>query len=181
MKQYVTIYDSFKIKSTIFNLATKVGDIIEEHGAENCVYLTVIEGGAFLSHRILDRLPGDMLAGLTTASIKVSSYHGDQHGNLTYDYIPNVECKGKTIIIVDDFCDSGSTTNALNGLYKEQFGAAEVIFVTLLARKRRKLDEDVTLIYGIEDNTNNFYYGCGLDEDGKGRYMDCIMTTFGND
>ena len=178
MKQYITVYDSGYVKTAIIKLASKVYNIIEEKGAENCMILTVLEGGAYLSHKIIDRLGRDMLSFLETASIKVSSYHGDQHGELTYDYLPNIDCKGKTVIIIDDFCDSGSTTNNLNKLYKERFEAEDVIFVTLLARKKRKLDEDVKLIYGIEDSTSNFYIGCGLDDDGKSRYIDCIMTVF---
>lgn len=177
MKRYITVYDSFRVKQAIIQLANRVYGLIDKYGAENCVYLTVLEGGAFLSHRIIDKLAQDMLNELVTASVKVSSYKGDQHGELIYDYIPNVDCKGKIVIIVDDFCDSGSTTNNLNKLYRNRFEAEKVIFVTLLARKRRKLDENVELIYGIEDDTDNFYYGCGLDDNGKGRYINRILTT----
>ena len=178
MKQYITIYNRFRVKAAIVSLASRVAEIIEERGAENCILLTVLEGGSYLSSKIIDRLPQGMLSSLETASIKVSSYHGDQRGELVYDYLPNVDCKGKTVILIDDFCDSGSTTNNLHKIYTERFEAGEVIFVTLLARKRRKLDPDINLLYGIEDNTENFYFGCGMDEEGKGRFINEIVTAF---
>lgn len=178
MKHYVTVYDRFRVKAAIVSLASRVTEIIEEHGAENCILLTVLEGGSFLANKIIDRLPQGMLTSLETASVKVSSYHGDLQGDLTYDYLPNVDCKGKTVILIDDFCDSGSTTNNLYKIFINRYDAGEVIFVTLLARKRRKLYSCVKLLYGIEDNTENFYFGCGMDEDGKGRYMNEIVTAF---
>lgn len=176
MKQYITVYDTYRVKTAILKLTDHVREIIEDKGAENCIVLTVLEGGAYLANKIIDRLPQDMLASLETASIKVSSYHGDQHGELVHNYIPDISCRNKTVIIIDDFCDSGSTTNALNKLYRDTFGAREVLFVTLLARKCRQLDEDVTLLYGIEDSTSNFYIGCGLDDNGKGRQISSIQA-----
>lgn len=176
MKRYKTVYSRFEVKTAILQLANKVYSLIENRGAENCVYLTVLEGGAFLSHRILDKLAPDMLMELVTKSIKVSSYSGDKQGELVYDYLPEVDCKGKTVIIVDDFCDSGSTTRNLEKIYLDRFEAKEVIFVTLLARAGRKLNPDTQLIYGIEDNSNLFFVGCGLDDDGKARFADSIMA-----
>lgn len=176
MKQYVTVYDQFVIKRVISRLATEVADVIEKRGAENCVLMTVLEGGAYLSNKIINQLPQGMLAELTTASIKVSSYHGFNREGLMYDYLPNTDCEGKTVILIDDFCDSGSTLSELSKLYYGRFEAEEVVAVTLLARKHRKLIEGTKLIYGIEDDTNNFYYGCGLDDNGKGRFVNDIYT-----
>ena len=177
MKQYITVYDAYRVKTAILKLTDHVREIIEDKGAENCIVLTVLEGGAYLANKIIDRLPQDMLASLETASIKVSSYHGDQHGELVHNYIPDINCKNKTVIIIDDFCDSGSTTNSLDKLYRDTFEANDVIFVTLLARTRRELSQGVKLLYGIEDSTSNFYIGCGLDEDGKSRNINKIITT----
>lgn len=176
MKHYTTVYDQARVKSAINNLAQQVTNIIETRGTENCVFLTVLEGGMFLSNKIIEQLPPNMLSSLTTACIKVSSYKGDQKGYLTHEYIPNIDCSKKTLIIVDDFCDSGSTINALQTLYTHRFDAKEIIFVTLLARKKRSILPEVELLYGIEDNTNNFYFGCGMDEDNKGRFIDRIIT-----
>lgn len=181
MKQFITIYDKFRVKAAVINLASRVYEIIEERGAENCVLLTVLEGGAYLANKIVDRLPQDMLLSLETASLKVSSYHRDQHGELEYDYIPGVDCKNKTVIIIDDFCDSGSTVNHLDKLYRDTFEAKDVIFVTLLARKKRKLNSSVRLLYGLEDATNNFYVGCGLDDNGKSRFVDSIFVCIDNE
>jgi hypoxanthine-guanine phosphoribosyltransferase len=176
MKRYKTIYSRFEVKTAVLQLANRVYNLIENRGAENCVYLTVLEGGAFLSHKILDKLAHDMLMELTTANIKVSSYSGDKQGELIYNYMPNVDCTGKTVIIVDDFCDSGSTTRNLEKIYLERFGAKEVVFVTLLARARRELNQTTKLIFGIEDSSDLFFVGCGLDDNGKARFVDSIMA-----
>lgn len=177
MKHYVTIYDTYRVKAAILKLTDQVREIIEDRGAENCIVLIVLEGGTYLANKIIDRLPQDMLTFLETASIKVSSYHGDQRGQLIHNYIPDINCKNKTVIIIDDFCDSGSTINSLNSLYRNTFEADDVIFVTLLARTRRKLNQGVKLLYGIEDNTENFYTGCGLDDNGKSRNINKIITV----
>lgn len=181
MRQYITAYNSFKTKEAIILLSYKVEKIIEERGAENCILLTVLEGGAYLASKIINRLPQDMLASLETASIKVSSYHGSERGEIRESYIPNLKCQEKTIIVIDDFCDSGTTTNYLDNLYRNQYKAKDVIIVTLLARKKRKLNDSVNLLYGIEDNTDNFYIGCGMDEDNRSRYVDTIMTYTDNE
>jgi hypoxanthine phosphoribosyltransferase len=175
--RYKTVYDEFRVKGAILKLSSQVIEYIEELGAENCVLIPVLSGGLYLFNKIIDRMPKDMLAYLETSVIKVSSYHGRERKEVREEVLYDpVDCSNKTLIIIDDFCDSGSTINALNRIYKNRYGASDVIFVTLLARDKKKLDEDVTLLYGILDKTDNFYIGCGMDDEGKSRFIDKIIV-----
>lgn len=175
MKTYVTVYSRFDVKNAINNISKRVSDIIENKGSENCIIMTVLEGGSFLSHKIIDKLGQDMLSELITTSIKISSYQGTSRGQIKFDYIPDIDLTNKTVIVVDDFCDSGNTVKELHSFLKNK-NVAEDVFVTLLARTRRQIPSDVKLIYGIEDNTSNYYIGCGMDEDNKSRYVENIIT-----
>lgn len=180
MDRYITVYNRFEIKQAINSLASRVSQLIERKGAENCVLVTVLNGGAYLSHNIINKLSQDMLISLTTADIKVSSYRGQERSQIVNEYIPHIDCEGKTVIVIDDFCDSGSTLNHLlhyfNSLHVE-----EVQFVTLLARKHRRYTEDLKLWYGIEDDTRNFYIGCGLDDNERSRYLDEIVVKISDE
>lgn len=180
MDRYITVYNQFEVKRAITSLANRVYQLIERKGAENCILVTVFSGGAYLSHKIIDKLAPDMLTDLTTLDIKVSSYRGTERSLIMNEYLPNINCEGKTVIVIDDFCDSGSTLNHLLLEFNNR-KAEEVQFVTLLARKRRKIFTDLKLWYGIEDETRNFYIGCGLDDEGKSRYMDRIVMKIPNE
>ena len=175
MDRYITVYNHFEVKQAIIRLANQVYQLIERKGAENCIFVTVMEGGSYLAHKILDKLAPDMLMNLETVEIKVTSYRGHERSYIQDVYLPEMNCEGKTVIVVDDFCDSGSTLNHLLLTYKGKLKADDVQFVTLLARKRRKVLMDLKLWYGIEDVTRNFYIGCGLDDNGKSRYLDRIV------
>ena len=138
MNRYITVYDRFEIKRAIFSLTNRVYQLIEHKGAENCILVTVLSGGAYLSHKIIDKFSQDILANLTTVDIKVSSYKGQERSQIVDEYLPHIDCEGKTVIVIDDFCDSGSTLNHLLQ-YFNSLQVDEVQFVTLLARTRRKL------------------------------------------
>ena len=180
MDRYITVYNRFKIKQAITSLANRVYQLIECKGAENCILVTVLSGGAYLSHKVIDKLSQDMLVSLTTVDIKVSSYKGQERSQIVDEYIPHIDCKGKTVIVIDDFCDSGNTLNHLLQ-YFNSLQVDEVQFVTLLARKRRKCVEDLRLWYGIEDDTRNFYIGCGLDDNERSRYLDEIVMRISDE
>ena len=180
MDRYITVYNRFEIKQAITSLASRVCQLIERKGAENCILVTVLSGGAYLSHKIINKLSQDMLISLTTTDIKVSSYKGQKRSQVVDEYLPQIDCEGKTVIVIDDFCDSGSTLNHLLQYFNSQH-VDEVQFVTLLARTHRKLVEGLKLWYGIEDDTHNFYIGCGLDDNERGRYLDEIIMKISNE
>lgn len=180
MDRYITVYNRFEIKRAIISLANRVYRLIEQKGAENCILVTVLSGGAYLSHKIINQLSQDMLASLTTVDIKVSSYKGQERSQILDEYLPHINCKDKTVIVIDDFCDSGSTLNHLLQYFKT-LHVDETQFVTLLARTRRKLINGLRLWYGIEDDTRNFYIGCGLDDNEKSRYLDEIVMKISDE
>ncbi len=166
-------YRIVDIESAVRRLCTKLIQYMQSIKKDEVIFLTLLEGGAFLAGKILQNLPYYELMRLNTYSMKVSSYHGKERGDLNFKYIPDVDFNNKHVIVIDDFCDTGAT---LNGVYKflKEKGAQDIRFYTLLAREGYQLDKGVEVDFGILDNTKNFYIGCGLDDNNKCRMVNEI-------
>lgn len=138
---------------------------------ENTRLLVLMNGGAWFAHQLIDRL-GDTPLQIEYA--KVSSYEGKERGELNIKYMPEIDWQGKEVIVLDDICDSGNTMNCIYS-WLQQFSPASVRFITLIVRKGRcRLNEGVCLTAGIEDMSDDFFVGCGLDDNGKARNLPYI-------
>lgn len=137
--------------------------------AENPVVVVVMNGGVFLSSRLLFSLhqPIDL------RYVKVTSYSGKQQGALSVADDSLGEVSGRPVIVMDDICDSGTTVNRIHHLLLDR-GAASVQYFTLLKRSHARTDEGVSLHYGIYDDSSDFFVGCGLDDNGVGRNLPFI-------
>lgn len=132
------------------------------------VFLVLMNGGAWFAHQLFNRfgtLP------ITIEYAKLSSYKGKTRGQLSFVYAPSAEFHDKHIIVLDDICDSGTTLCAVHRWLALQ-QPASVRFFTLLARKGRyTLDDGMSLTVGIEDDSDDFFVGCGLDDNGRARNL----------
>ena len=159
---YRVKYSRQTVAATIDRLARQ----ITVH--ENTVFLVLMNGGAWFAHELISRL-GDVL--VRTEYAKVSSYAGKTRQELNITYMPEVDWQGKEVIVLDDICDSGNTTNCIYE-YLQQHSPASVQFVTLLSRRGKcRLNEGVHLTAGIEDESEDFFVGCGLDDNGYARNL----------
>ena len=162
---YKVKYSQQQVSSVITDLAKKI------HVTENTVFLVLMNGGAWFAHELISRL-NDMSVRVEYA--KVSSYHGKERGQLSINYMPDVDWNGKSVVVLDDICDSGNTLNCIYEWFK-QYQIADIRFVTLILRKHRmQLDKGVTLLTGIEDESDDFFVGCGLDDNSFARYLPYI-------
>lgn len=162
---YQIKYSQEAVSGAIDNLATqiKVND--------NTKFLILMNGGVWFGQQLIARL-GDLPLEIEYG--KVSSYEGKKHGELNIKYMPETNWNGKEVIVLDDICDSGNT---LNSIYRwlQQFSPASIHFITLLVRKHRcRLDNGINLTAGIEDFSDDFFVGCGLDDNGKARNLPYI-------
>lgn len=170
---YKVQYDQGVVNTAIHKLTFGLNALMS-NSEDEFIVLTVLEGGSYLSSKMMSLLPRLYQQRVINKSIKVSSYHGQERGNISFDYVPDIDFKDKNVIIIDDFCDSGNTINALNRYFKEK-GAKTIHFFTLLVRERFQVDKDVKLKYGILDKTDHFYIGCGLDDNDKSRFLDELV------
>lgn len=172
--EYKVQYDKHVVDQAIHKLAFDINVEMNDHDGEDVIVLTLLEGGSYLTSRLMKILPTEYLKRIINKSMKVSSYHNQEKGNLSIDYVPDMDYKNHHIIVIDDFCDSGNTINEIYD-YFNSIGAKSISFYTLLARKRFEVYDKIRLRYGILDCTDNFYIGCGLDDDGKSRYLDELV------
>lgn len=159
---YRVKYSQELVSETIDRLASMI------ELTDNTRFLVLMNGGAWFAHKLIERL------GVVPVEIeyaKVSSYEGQQRGELDIVYISKTGWEGKDIIVLDDICDSGNTTNAIYS-WLQQFSPKSVKFFTLLVRKKRyQIEQGVELVAGIEDESDDFFVGCGLDDNGMARNL----------
>lgn len=159
---YKIKYSQELISATIDRLASNL--VINQ----NTVFLVLMNGGAWFAHELISRL------GSTPVRIeyaKLSSYNGQQQGQIKEIYMPQIDWADKEVIVLDDICDSGSTLKYVyDTLQPHQ--PKSINFITLLSRKGHyQLSEYIHLTSGIEDESGDFFVGCGLDDNGIARNL----------
>ncbi len=159
---YTIKYSKETVSAVIDHLASQITV------NENTVFLVLMNGGAWFAHELVSRL-GDVPLSIEYA--KVSSYSGKNRGELKITYMPDVDWKQKEVIVLDDICDSGNTLNCIYS-WLMPHSPASVRFYTLLSRIHKlQLEEGVCLTSGIEDESDDFFVGCGLDDNGMARNL----------
>ncbi len=163
-------YSKQEVAAAISRIAaeTKVSD--------NSVLLVVMNGGVWFSHQLMCKLqpvPSEV------EYVKLSSYKGFNRGKISQDYLPDTDFAGKDVIVVDDICDSGATLNMIDEWLKS-LRPASVQFRTLISRKGYQLNEGMDFKTGIEDDSQDFFAGCGMDgginADMEFRYISAICV-----
>jgi hypoxanthine-guanine phosphoribosyltransferase len=93
-------------------------------------------------------------------SVKVSSYSEMKKGDLRVDLFPSAEqLNGRTVILIDDICDSGDTLKYCADLARNS-GAHAVRSCALLVRKDCPEPSD---FYGHVIEKGQWVFGYGMD------------------
>lgn len=132
----------------------------------NTVFLVMLNGGVWFASHLFDEIP-DMLN--EVYFIKGHSYHGSSRGEFVWDISPEPSLQNRQIVVLDDICDSGHTTNAIYDALCPLTN--NVSFITLLRRSSCALKSGVKLHSCIIDESDDFFVGCGLDDYGAGRML----------
>lgn len=158
----------YRIKYSSNTVQKAINDIAEKvHITDNSYLLILMNGGMWFAHELIRRF---LTPPPFVNVIKISSRVGKEQSDLKIEYLPLMNLEGKDVIVVDDICDSGITLNAISDWLAEQHSASQT-FVTLIKRKGGHLREDINLITGIVDDSGDFFVGCGMDNNGKDRYL----------
>lgn len=157
-------YSQSQVKESI---ASTARDLIES-GVINSqtVFLVMLNGGVWFASHLFDEIP-DMLN--EVYYIKGHSYSGTEHGELIWDIEPDSSLQNRQIVVLDDICDSGNTTNAIYDALSSL--THDISFVTLLRRTTCVLNPKVRLYSCITDASDDFFVGCGLDDYNSGRML----------
>ncbi|WP_111496954.1 MULTISPECIES: hypoxanthine-guanine phosphoribosyltransferase [Marinobacter] len=136
----------------------------------------VMNGGLILTGQLLPRLPFPLQA----EYLHATRYRQETTGGiLEWKLRPDADMTGRTVLIVDDILDEGTTLNAIVDYCKAQ-GAAEVLTAVLVDKQhdrkaRPGLKADFT---GLEVE-DRFLFGFGMDYKGYWRNAPGIYAVKG--
>ena len=166
---------NYRVKYTASQVAaaiTKAVSSLQAEGilAQDTVYIVLMNGGTWFASHVFDRLeePHNEVY-----YVKLHSYEGTNSGTIHWDYLPEMDLEGRNVVVLDDICDTGKTDTAFYQ-YLQTCQPSSVTFFTLLKRTTTRLPEDIPLYACIEDNSADFFVGCGLDDNAHGRLLPYI-------
>lgn len=157
------VISEFQIDLGVRSAAVRLGEIFKhEYFLSECpTFISILHGGRVFCHDLMDKV--NFIHYHET--IEVKSYKGEVRGGVEFVRCPKLDEGYKKIILVDDFCDSGSTLVAVKNYFEKEYGS-KVYCVTFLKRKSTKFDD---LIYCHEIDGDDWLYGYGLDNNGLDR------------
>jgi hypoxanthine phosphoribosyltransferase len=166
--------------TTKAEVETTIGRLAEEITAElkeaNPILICVMNGGLIFSGQLLTRLP---------FPLEVDYVHATRYGHetsgsgLNWIVKPQLELKGRTVLLLDDILDEGVTLAAIAD-YCSQQGAARVLMAVLVEKLHlRKVTPGMRADFtGIEIG-DRFLFGYGLDYKGYWRNAPGIYAVKG--
>jgi hypoxanthine phosphoribosyltransferase len=166
---------TIRVKDKDFTLSIKAEEInivIEELAAKlnrdlkgkNPIFLVVLNGAFIFAADLYRKIDIES----EISFVKLASYSGTSSTSDVKELIGlNEKLKGRTVVILEDIIDTGTTMQYLMNklLY---LGAAEVLLVALLF-KPSAFRESFRIDYLGMEIPNEFIVGYGLDYDGFGR------------
>jgi hypoxanthine phosphoribosyltransferase len=155
-----------EIQSRITALAEKLNEDLKGHD----VLFFGILNGAFLFAADLFR---QVNLNAQISFIKLASYEGTGSTGKIKELIGwNEDITGKTVVVIEDIIDTGSTMERIIGELTLR-KASDVKICTLLFKPEAYI-RDIPIDYIGFEIPNNFVVGYGLDYDGYGRNLRSI-------
>lgn len=162
-KVFTPFISAQEIDFAIQNLAKLIEDDFSE---ETPVFIGVLNGAFMVVSDLLKKynFPCEV------SFIKLASYEGTQSTNEVKQLIGlNQNLEGRTVIVIEDIVDTGSTLEELKDLFKKQ--NVKHFKIATLFLKPEAYKKDIKLDYVGIRIPNKFIVGYGLDYDGLGRNL----------
>jgi len=155
---------------------TRVADQINEiHRNEDVLFMSVLNGGFMFAADLLKDI--DFKCYLTF--IKLHSYEADAStGEVKELFGINEPVDGRTVIILEDIVDTGTTIEYTIEYLRKSFKPAKIKVATLLY-KPESYKKPYPVDYYCMKIPNKFVLGYGLDYDGLGRNLKDIYQLEG--
>lgn len=167
-KRFERIISRTEITMAVERVAAKIKKDLKK---KDPVFVIVLNGAFFFGSDLLKQLKFDC----TYTFVKASSYKGSKStGDVKFDLGFSDSMKDKTIVIVEDIIDTGTTIEAI---FKElKRIKPKQIKVASLLLKTDAYKKDIPIDYVGIKVPNRFLIGYGLDFDGAGRNLQHIYT-----
>jgi hypoxanthine phosphoribosyltransferase len=173
----VVLLNILQIKNIVDVLAKTLQEKIKNVTQEDVLVVGILKGALFFTVDLLKALNKDYDYGFVSAS----SYLGEKSTSMVSVDLKGIHVKGKTVILVDEICDTGCTLTAVVTKLLHQ-KAKSVYTCVLLDKPSRREIKTVPDFVGATI-PNLFVIGYGLDEDGAKRclpyiyYKEPIVST----
>ncbi|MGI6680849.1 MAG: phosphoribosyltransferase [Bdellovibrionota bacterium] len=160
-------YDKNCIDDAISNVADKMNKFFNKKDFKNddIVALTILKGAMFFSIDLMKKLAFNF----SVDFLKASSYHSNKQSTEILIDAKNVFVKDKTVILLDDICDTGITLYELSNILKN-YGAKEVYSAVLLKRLGTTSKYKPNWV-GFVDKSKDWFVGYGMDDAQKWRQL----------
>ena len=164
------IVSAQEVSAGLDKMATEIQPQID---SAECTLLGVMLGGVYPLMQLAARLHGDFLLDYCHAT----RYQGNTTGSeLRWLCKPRLPMQGRTVIIVDDILDAGSTISAITDLCREQ-GAGQVLTAVLVVKEFPGEDSrcppDFSSGIRVPDR---YVFGCGMDYQERWRHLNAIYA-----
>ncbi len=157
-----------KIAVTVNKLARQLNRDLQD---KDVVFIAVLNGSFMFAADLLKKIR----LSCRISFVKLSSYEGTETSGHIHELIGiQEELTGKTVVVIEDVVDSGSTLDALITRVKTMH-PSEIITVTLLF-KPDAYEYHTKIDYTGFRIPAKFIVGYGLDYDGLGRNLNGIYT-----
>ena len=161
---------TFKVKITDTEIQKAVADVAKQINTDlkdkKPLFLAVLNGSFMFASDLMKKVNIES----EISFMKLASYDGTSSTGKIKQLIGiNEEIKGRTIVIIEDIVDTGTTIEEILDQLKE-LGAAEIKIATLLF-KPKAYTKTFPIEYVAIVVPNDFLVGYGLDYNGYGRNL----------
>ncbi len=161
------------VEAAISRMAEEITDQLQD---SDPILLCVMNGGLIFTGQLLTRL----VFPLEVDYVHATRYGHETNGaNLHWTVRPQLDMKGRTVLLLDDILDEGVTLAAI-AAYCRQQGASEILMAVLVEKLHlRKVTPGMRADFtGIEVG-DRFLFGYGLDYKGYWRNAPGIYAVKG--
>ena len=159
-----------KINSVIHEMAVKMKSDLKD---KDPLFVCVLNGAFMFASELIKSL-GFVESEITF--VKMASYRGTHSTGIIRQLIGlNEVIEGRTVVVLEDIVDSGSTIENIIQQLKE-LNPGEIKIATLLFKPAAVIKE-IQLDYVGMEIPNDFIVGFGLDYDGYGRNLRDIYSV----
>lgn len=162
-----------EVQQAIERMASAITEQLEDRDP---LLFCVMNGGLILMGQLLPQLKFPLQA----EYLHATRYRQETTGGiLEWKLRPEADMNGRTVLIVDDILDEGTTLNAIADYCKTQ-GAAEVLTAVLVDKQHdRKCRPDLKADFTGLDVEDRFLFGYGMDYKGYWRNAPGIYAVKG--
>lgn len=166
------LYDEEAVRDAIDSICL---DLVDNLNGD-VIFVAILEGGMYLAEKLLCDMDKHSIYSIITNSYVNNEKLPNDEILINMDELPDI--KDKTVVLVDDIYDTGSTLHKVNRVLMEM-GAKEIKNVVLVKRTGHHNYDIDLFAYGLELKTNEFLVGCGMDYNREHRDLPYIASIKG--